>query len=83
VNNDRVRLNNRVACPPENETTCFCDASTFHQFGRQLRTDVQMIKTPLSTSANAPNLVCSFRPTTEVKRVIFWFSSDSASQSHV
>ncbi|KAH7709449.1 Pao retrotransposon peptidase family protein [Aphelenchoides avenae] len=70
VNTAYVRVNDRDDCPPKNETICFCDASTCS--GRRL-----------STSADATNFVGSFRPATEVKRVIFWFSSDRAFLSHV
>ncbi|KAH7693832.1 hypothetical protein AAVH_39129 [Aphelenchoides avenae] len=55
----------------------------FYQFGRQLRPGILMLETPMSTPADTVSLICSFRPATEVKRVIFWFYSNHASQSHV
>ncbi|KAH7715408.1 hypothetical protein AAVH_17180 [Aphelenchoides avenae] len=36
-----VSTDDRDACPPKNETICSNDASTFHQFGRQLRPEVR------------------------------------------
>ncbi|KAH7666488.1 Pao retrotransposon peptidase family protein, partial [Aphelenchoides avenae] len=77
-----IRAKNRNFCPPKNETICFCDAFVFHQFVRHLRPEVCLIPAPMFTSADAANVVCSFRPTSEVKRMLFWFSSDQVSLSH-
>ncbi|KAH7722124.1 hypothetical protein AAVH_10428 [Aphelenchoides avenae] len=63
-------MDDRDACPPKNETICPNDASTFYQFGRQLRPDVQ---TPVSTAVDATNFVCSFRGFSD--KAVFSFSA--------